>query len=78
MFLQTDFNRSLTLDKMSLCVLFYSRLSGGEGSAAVRPFSHEDGDRGQLSHEWHHQGHPRGPRLIPGGRRPDPGNRGVD
>lgn len=53
-------------------------VTGGEGSAVVRPLSHEDGDGGELSAERHREGGPRGARLLPGGRRPDPGNRGVE
>lgn len=51
--------------------------AGGEGSAPLRPLSHEDGDGGQLPDERDHQGRPRGARRLPGGRRPDPGDRGV-
>lgn len=41
--------------------------SGGEGSAAVRPVRHEDGDSGQLPHGRHCQGGPCHARRLPGG-----------
>lgn len=49
-----------TLFFFSVNVPFYLSVTGGEGSATVRPLSHEDGDGGELSAERHREGGARG------------------